>query len=74
MTGASFAQMKIMPKAPATDSQARTQQKMMSFMPFMFAFILYHMPSGLTIYWTTSTILSIIESILIRKSTKKIKF
>lgn len=74
MTGASFAQMKIMPKAPATDPQAKTQQKMMSFMPIMFAFILYHMPSGLTIYWTTSTILSIIESILIRKSTKKIKF
>lgn len=74
MTGASFAQMKIMPKATATDPQAKTQQKLMSFMPFMFAFILYHMPSGLTIYWTTSTILSIIESILIRKSTKKIKF
>ncbi|MFN3531003.1 MAG: membrane protein insertase YidC [Candidatus Brocadia sp.] len=73
MTGASFAQMKVTPKAPATDPQAQAQQKMMSFMPIMFAFILYHMPSGLTVYWTTSTIFSIIEGIVIRKTIKKIK-
>lgn len=73
MTGASFAQMKITPKSPAADPQAQAQQKMMSFMPIMFAFILYKMPSGLTLYWTTSTIFSIIESIFIRKSTKKLK-
>ncbi|HEY4482336.1 MAG TPA: membrane protein insertase YidC [Candidatus Brocadiaceae bacterium] len=73
MTGASFAQMKLTPKAPAADSQAQAQQKMMSFMPIMFAFILYHMPSGLTVYWTTSTIFSIIESLVIRRSIKKVK-
>lgn len=73
MTGASFAQMKLTPKSPATDPQAQAQQKMMSFMPIMFAFILYKMPSGLTLYWTTSTIFSIVESIYIRKSIKKIK-
>ncbi len=73
MTAASFVQMKVTPKAPATDPQAQAQQKMMSFMPVMFAFILYHMPSGLTIYWTTSTVLSIVEGIVIRKTIKKIK-
>ena len=73
MTAASFAQMKVTPKAPAADPQAQAQQKMMSFMPIMFAFILYHMPSGLTVYWTTSTIFSIIEGIIIRKTIKKIK-
>ena len=73
MTVASFFQMKLTPKAPAADPQAQAQQKMMSFMPIMFAFILYHMPSGLTVYWTTSTIFSIIESLVIRKSVKKIK-
>lgn len=73
MTGASFAQMKVTPKAPAADPQAQAQQKMMSFMPIMFAFILYHMPSGLTIYWTTSTIFSIIEGVVIRKTIKKIR-
>ncbi|MBE7445741.1 MAG: membrane protein insertase YidC [Planctomycetia bacterium] len=73
MTCASFVQMKVTPKAPAIDPQAQMQQKMMSFMPIMFAFILYHMPSGLTVYWTTSTIFSIIEGIIIRKTIKKIK-
>lgn len=73
MTVASFAQMKVTPKAPAADPQAQMQQKMMSFMPIMFAFILYHMPSGLTVYWTTSTLFSIIEGIIIRKTIKKIK-
>ena len=73
MTAASFAQMKLTPKAPAIDPQAQAQQKMMSFMPIIFAFILYHMPSGLTVYWTTSTIFSIIESLVIRRSLKKIK-
>ena len=73
MTGASFAQMKVIPKAPTADPKAQAQQKMMSFMPIMFAFILYHMPSGLTVYWTTSTIFSIIESLVIRRSLKKIK-
>ncbi len=74
MTAASFAQMKTTPKSPAADPQAQAQQKMMSFMPIIFAFILYHMPSGLTIYWTTSTLFSILESVIIRKSIKKIKF
>ena len=74
MTAASFAQMKLTPKAPAADPQAQAQQRMMSFMPIMFAFILYHMPSGLTVYWTTSTIFSIIESLIIRRTIKKVKF
>lgn len=73
MTGASFIQMKTTPKAPAADPQAQAQQKMMSFMPIMFAFILYNMPSGLTLYWTVSTIFSIMEGIIIRKSIKKVK-
>lgn len=73
MTAASFGQMKLTPKTPAVDPQAQAQQKMMSFMPIMFAFILYHMPSGLTVYWTTSTIFSIIEGIVIRRSLKKIQ-
>jgi len=73
MTAASYAQTRITPKAPAADPQAQAQQKMMSFMPVMFAFILYSMPSGLTIYWTTSTLLSILETLLIRKTLKKVR-
>lgn len=73
MTAASYAQTRVTPKAPAADPQAQAQQKMMSFMPVMFAFILYSMPSGLTIYWTTSTLLSILETLLIRKTLKKVR-
>lgn len=73
MTVASFVQMKLNPKTPTADPQAKMQQKMMSFMPLMFCFILYKMPSGLTLYWTTSTLFSIGENLFIRKSLKKIK-
>ncbi len=73
MTGASFIQTKLNPKTPSADPQARMQQKMMQYMPLMFCFILYKMPSGLTLYWTTSTILGIAENLFIRKTLKKIK-
>ncbi|MGR3219954.1 MAG: membrane protein insertase YidC [Candidatus Anammoxibacter sp.] len=73
MTGASFIQMRLNPKTPTADPQAKMQQKMMSFMPLMFCFILYKMPSGLTLYWTTSTIFSIGENLFIRNSLKKLK-
>lgn len=70
MTAASFVQTRMMPKS--SDPQQRTQQKMMAFMPIIFAVILYRMPSGLTLYWTTSTLLSIGEQFLIRRIVKKI--
>lgn len=73
MTGASFVQMRLNPKSPSADPQARMQQKMMSFMPLMFCFILYKMPSGLTLYWTASTIFGIGENLYNRKSMQKIK-
>lgn len=73
MTAASFVQMKLNPKTPSVDPQAKMQQKMMSFMPLMFCFILYKMPSGLTLYWTTSTLFSIGENLFIRKSLQKLK-
>ncbi|MGR3177958.1 MAG: membrane protein insertase YidC [Candidatus Anammoxibacter sp.] len=73
MTGASFIQMRLNPKTPSADPQAKMQQKMMSFMPLMFCFILYKMPSGLTLYWTMSTIFSIGETLFIRNTLKKLK-
>ncbi|MFQ5964806.1 MAG: membrane protein insertase YidC [Candidatus Scalinduaceae bacterium] len=70
---ASFVQMKLTPKAvTGDDPQARMQQRMMQMMPIIFPFILYTFPSGLTLYWTTSTLISIGEQMLIRKSIKKV--
>jgi YidC/Oxa1 family membrane protein insertase len=70
---ASFVQMKLTPKtATGDDPQARMQQRMMQMMPLIFPLILYTFPSGLTLYWTTSTLISIGEQILIRRSVKKL--
>ncbi len=70
---ASFVQMKLTPKTVSGDDpQARMQQRMMQMMPIIFPFILYTMPSGLTLYWTTSTLISIGEQMFIRKSIKKV--
>ncbi len=70
---ASFVQMKLTPKTVSGDDpQAKMQQKMMQMMPIIFPFILYTMPSGLTLYWTTSTLISIGEQMFIRRSIKKV--
>ena len=72
MGAASFVQMKLTPKTTGDDPQARMQQKMMQMMPLIFPVILYNFPSGLTLYWTASTMISIGEQILIRRSVKKL--
>jgi YidC/Oxa1 family membrane protein insertase len=73
MGGASFVQMKLTPKnTSGDDPQAKMQQRMMQMMPLMFPIMLYNFASGLALYWTTSTIISIGEQILIRRSVKKL--
>jgi YidC/Oxa1 family membrane protein insertase len=65
MTISWFLQSLLQPKAP--DPQMRAQQRMFLIMPLMFGFLLYSMPSGLILYWLTSTALSIGEQFLIKK-------
>ncbi len=60
---------KMMPK-PA-DPQAQQQMMMFKFMPLMFVFLLYNWASGLLLYWTISSSLSILEQYLIRKNIGK---
>ncbi len=43
------------------DPQARMMNQMMFFMPIMFAWITLGLPSGLTLYWTVSNILALIQ-------------
>jgi YidC/Oxa1 family membrane protein insertase len=70
---ASFVQMKLTPKTTTSDDpQAKMQQKMMQIFPLVFPFILYSFPSGLVLYWTTSTVIGIGEQMLIRRSIKKL--
>jgi YidC/Oxa1 family membrane protein insertase len=65
MTLAFFFQQKAMPK-PADPQQQQTQ-KIMMFMPFIFGIMFYGYASGLSLYWMTSNLISIVEYKFIRK-------
>ena len=56
MTAATVWQQKLTPSGgdPA-------QQRMMMFMPIMMLFIFYSMPSALVLYWTTNTVMMIVQ-------------
>jgi len=41
-----------------------TQQKMMMFMPVVMLFMLYNLPAGLTLYWTVSQSLAILQLVI----------
>lgn len=43
------------------DPQMRMMNQMMFFMPIMFAWITLGLPSGLTLYWTVSNLLAVIQ-------------
>lgn len=67
MTVAFYYQQKMMPKPATTDPNAEQMQKIMKFMPILFGILFYGYASGLSLYWMTSNILSIIEYKFIRK-------
>lgn len=58
-------QQKMAPKS--TDPQAQQQQKIMMFMPAVFAVMLYKMPSGLMLYFLCSSLFGVLEQRYIRK-------
>ena len=50
----------------------KSQQKMMMvFMPIMMLFMFYSFPSALSLYWTLSQVMSIVQMWMIRRSTQK---
>jgi YidC/Oxa1 family membrane protein insertase len=54
------------------DQQGNAQMKMMLYiMPLMFFFILYNVPSGLTVYWIMTNILSLVQQLIINKYLKQ---
>ena len=68
MTIASLVQQLTMPK-PADPQQAQTQ-KMMMFMPVLMCVFFYGLPSGVTLYWLTSTTLGIVEQRIVKLQIK----
>jgi len=52
-----------------TPEQAKQQKMMMMFMPIIFGFLFYQMPSGLVLYWLTNTVLMTAEQTFIVRRT-----
>lgn len=46
------------------------QQKIMAFMPVIFGFLFYNMPSGLVLYWTVNTLLTLGQQFIMMKMTR----
>jgi len=60
-----------MPKDPKLMTDAQKQQKMMgNIMVAVFAVMFYHFPSGLNIYWLSSTALGILQQWFAKRHTK----
>jgi len=55
---------------PATTPEAEAQQKMMKYMMVFMAFMFYKVPSGLGLYFITSSLWQICERLLLPKITK----
>jgi YidC/Oxa1 family membrane protein insertase len=70
MLGTQLLSSKIM-QPPSADASG-AQMKLMNYaMPVVFLFMLYNMPSGLTLYWTVQNILSIIQQVYINWTKKR---
>ena len=67
----SFLNMKYTPRPPAATPEAEQQQKMMQWMTLVFPLMFYGFPSGLNIYYLTSTTLGIWEGKRIRAHIKE---
>ncbi len=53
-------------KTGVTDQQ-KQQNKMMAYMPIIFLFIFWKMPSALVLYWTVQNVFSIIQQFYVNK-------
>ena len=66
-----------MPVTSQSDSSsnpaANTQKMMGTIMPIMIAFVSFSLPSGLSLYWFTSTLFDIVQKIFINRKDPDIK-
>lgn len=65
MSAAMFLQQKI--SQPGGHAQTEQQKQMAIFMPILFGFIFYGLPSGLVLYWLTNTTLMVVYQSIIKK-------
>jgi YidC/Oxa1 family membrane protein insertase len=70
MLGTQLLSSKIM-QPPSADASG-AQMKLLNYaMPVVFLFMLYNMPSGLTLYWTVQNVLSIVQQAYINWTKKR---
>ncbi len=67
--GMMFLQQRISQKLQAGSQQQAGMAKMMQFFPLFLIVILWSLPSGVMLYWFTSTSFSIVQQFLIRRKT-----
>jgi YidC/Oxa1 family membrane protein insertase len=71
MTGMMFLQQRF---TQSPNTSGTNQMKFLLYaMPIMFFFICYNMPSGLVLYWTMQSLISLFQQILINNLQKKKK-
>jgi YidC/Oxa1 family membrane protein insertase len=63
MTVVSFFLQRMTPMASVDPSQ----QRMMMFMPIMFAFMFYRLASGMVLYWLTSSLVQLLQQVFINR-------
>ena len=63
MIGSMVWQQKLTPQTGTTPEQT----KMMTFMPLIFGFMFYNMPSGLVLYWFLNNMLSIVHQLFVKR-------
>jgi YidC/Oxa1 family membrane protein insertase len=69
IAGLYFAQQKITPPAPGMDP---VQQKMMQYLPLVFALMMVTFPSGLALYMVTNTVLTIAQQLYMMRKYKDV--
>jgi len=68
MGAAWFLSQKMTPMSTAMGGEnMRLQMKMMQYMPIIFVFLFWNLPSGLVLYWTVSNILSIAQQVYVNR-------
>lgn len=67
MSITNYIQMRLMQMPAQDEMQAQIQKQMMIMMPIMFTFFLYHLPSGLILYWTISNLWGIAQGWLTKR-------
>ncbi len=71
MVGTQFVQ-QLMAMTKTEDPQMKAQQRMMMFMPLMFAFFFWNMPAGLVLYWFVNNLLGIVQQRLINQQAESL--